>query len=273
MSVRVHGSERGSGPAVVLLHGFTGCAAAWDGLAERLAARHRVLAFDLPGHGAAPAPARPDDCGLTRVAAALAARVGAVGVSDAVWVGYSLGGRVALHVALDHPARVRGLVLEGASPGIADPAERRARAAADAALADAIERDGLERFVDAWLAQPLFASQARLPAAVREHERARRLRGSAAGYAAALRALSVGVQASLWSRLGEIRAPVLLLAGEEDVKYCGLARAMADAIRDARLALIGGAGHTAHLEQPRAWLAAVEPFLARAAGLRGAGAA
>ena len=273
MSLRLTVRERGNGPAVVLLHGFTGSADAWGALADRLAECFRVLAFDLPGHGASPAPARAEDGRLTRLADALVEQLDVLGVRDAAWLGYSLGGRAALHVALAHPDRVRRLVLESASPGIADPAERRARAAADARLAGDIERDGLATFVDAWLAQPLFATQARLPAEVRARERTRRLRGSAAGYAAALRAMSVGEQASLWPRLAEVRAPVLLLAGEEDVKYRQLALAMRARLADARVALIARAGHTVHLEQPRAWLAAVEPFLACDAGLHTAGVA
>ena len=167
-------------------------------------------------------------------------------------------------MALAHPDAVRGLVLEGGSPGIADSVERAARADADAALAASIERDGLERFVDAWLAQPLFATQASLPADVRRRERARRLGGSAAGYAAALRAMGTGTQEPLWGRLAEIRARVLLVAGARDVKYCGLARAMAAALRDARVAIVPGAGHAVHLERPDAWLDEVESFLGAA---------
>jgi 2-succinyl-6-hydroxy-2,4-cyclohexadiene-1-carboxylate synthase len=262
--LRLHVREHGAGAAVVLLHGFTGSAAAWDTLIDRLAARFHVLAVDLPGHGASPAAARVEHGRLPRIADALVACLADRSLSQAAFVGYSLGGRVALQLALAHPSYVRRLVLESASPGIADPSERRARAAADAALADAIVRDGLERFVDRWLAQPLFASQRRLPAELRARERARRLCGSVAGYAWALRAMSIGEQESLWPRLGELRSPLLLLAGDEDVKYCSIARAMAAAVGDARTALVHGAGHAVHLERPDAWLAAVEPFLSDA---------
>ena len=261
MSLDLNVKVAGDGPPLVLLHGFTGSADAWSRLAEPLARRRRVIAFDLPGHGASPAPADADQARLPRVADALVRAVAALGVRQADWIGYSLGGRTALHVALAHPSAVRALVLEGASPGIADSVERRARAAADAALADEIERDGLEPFVDAWMAQPLFASQARLPAEVRAHERARRLRGSAKGYAAALRAMGVGTQESLGPRLGEIVARVLLVVGATDVKYGAIARAMTASLGDARLAVVSGAGHAVHLEQPDAWLDLVEPFL------------
>lgn len=258
LSVRV----AGDGPPLVLLHGFTGSADAWADLAARLARRRRVIAFELPGHGASPVPDDPSQASLPRVADALVRDLRALGVRAADWIGYSLGGRVALHVALAHPAAVRTLVLEGASPGIADSVERRARAEADARLAAEIECDGLERFVDAWMAQPLFATQAALPREVRARERARRLAGSATGYAAALRAMGTGVQESLWPRLGELRARVLLLAGALDVKYGAIARAMASLLPDAQVAMLSGAGHAAHLERPDAWLDAVESFLA-----------
>jgi 2-succinyl-6-hydroxy-2,4-cyclohexadiene-1-carboxylate synthase len=261
MSLELNVRVAGDGPPLVLLHGFTGSADAWSHLVQPLARLFRVIAFDLPGHGASPAPADPSTARLPRVADALVRALDGLGVRQADWIGYSLGGRTALHVALAHPSSVRALVLEGASPGIADSVARRARAAADAGLADEIERDGLESFVDAWMAQPLFASQARLPADVLARERARRLRGSAAGYAAALRAMGVGTQEPLWQHLGEIRARVLLVAGAADVKYCALARAMASSLSDARLAVVPGAGHAAHLERPDAWLDAVEPFL------------
>lgn len=251
----------GDGPPLVLLHGFTGSSGAWGEISKRLARRRRVIAFDLPGHGRSPAPNRPADARLPELASALARELDAIGVRDAHWVGYSLGGRVALHLAVAYPERVRALVLEGTSPGIDDPRERRARRVADAALADAIERDGLARFVDAWLAQPLFATQARLPADVRRRERERRLRGSAAGFAAALRAMGVGEQQPLWERLPDVRRPVLVVAGDEDVKYRALALAMAQRLPDARVAIVTGAGHAVHLERPEAWLEVVESFL------------
>lgn len=251
----------GEGPPLVLLHGFTGSSAAWGDLRDRLARRRRVIAFDLPGHGASPVPPDPEQARLPQVADALVRALAALAVARADWLGYSLGARTALHVAVAHPGTVRTLILEGASPGIADSVERTARADADARLAATIERDGLERFVDGWLAQPLFASQARLPDDVRARERERRLRGSVAGFATALRAMGTGMQAPLWDRLAAIRARSLLIAGALDVKYCGITHAMAAALPDARVAIVPGAGHAVHLEQPDAWLAEVESFL------------
>ncbi|MBM4247772.1 MAG: 2-succinyl-6-hydroxy-2,4-cyclohexadiene-1-carboxylate synthase [Deltaproteobacteria bacterium] len=261
MSAEVAAQVSGQGPPLVLLHGFTGSATAWGDVARGLARHRRVIAFDLPGHGAASIPRDPGHARLPEVAGALVRALAALGVDEADWVGYSMGARTALQVAADHPDAVRALVLESGSPGIADSVERAARAAADARLAESIERDGLERFVDAWLAQPLFASQASLPDDVRARERARRLDGRAAGYAASLRAMGTGTQEPLWERLGGVRSRTLLLAGALDVKYCAIAHAMAAALPDARVAIVRGAGHAVHLEHPDSWLDAVEPFL------------
>jgi 2-succinyl-6-hydroxy-2,4-cyclohexadiene-1-carboxylate synthase len=262
MSIELGAEVFGAGPPLVLLHGFTGSSSAWGDLARRLACRRRVIAFDLPGHGASPTPRDPEQGRLPQVADALVRALASLEVRDADWIGYSLGARTALHVAVAHPVAVRSLVLEGGSPGIADSVERAARAAADAKLADSIERDGLESFVDAWLAQPLFATQVRLQAEVRARERARRLRGSAAGYAASLRAVGTGTQEPLWGRLREVRARVLLIAGALDVKFSAIAHAMAASLHDAQVAIVHGAGHAVHLERPDAWLDEVEPFLA-----------
>jgi 2-succinyl-6-hydroxy-2,4-cyclohexadiene-1-carboxylate synthase len=153
------------------------------------------------------------------------------------------------------PSRVERLVLVGASPGIADAAERDARRRADAQLADRIERDGLEAFIDAWAAQPLFAGQ---PRGVRDVAQRDRRRSTAEGLAAALRGMGTGVMTPLWDRLGELRMPVWLVAGERDEKFRAIAERMAAAIPQARLTIAPGAGHAVHLEAPHAIADALE---------------
>jgi 2-succinyl-6-hydroxy-2,4-cyclohexadiene-1-carboxylate synthase len=177
----------------------------------------------------------------------------------ATYLGYSMGARWCLHVALQHPTRVRGLVLLGGTAGLADPRERAARVAADAVLADRLERDGLAAFLEAWVAQPLFAGVP--PAQIGMEDR---LRNTAAGLRASLELAGTGAQEPLWDRLGELEAvPVLVLAGERDAKFTELGQRMAAAIgASASFALVPGAGHAAHLEEPEALLAIVRPWLA-----------
>jgi 2-succinyl-6-hydroxy-2,4-cyclohexadiene-1-carboxylate synthase len=250
---------RGSGPPLVLLHGFTGCTAAWDEVAPELARRCTTIALDLPGHGRSPLPA--DSAGLDAAADGAVETVRALGFERAAWLGYSLGGRVALHIALRHTARVARLILESCSPGIEDPGERAARAAADEAQAREIVVGGVAAFADAWAAQPLFRSQERLPRAVRERQREMRRSASAEGLAAALRALGVGRQAWLLPRLRDIAAPTLLVVGALDDKYRALALAMKQELGAGRAVIVPDAGHTVHLEQPALFALAVLDFL------------
>jgi 2-succinyl-6-hydroxy-2,4-cyclohexadiene-1-carboxylate synthase len=176
-------------------------------------------------------------------------------------IGYSMGGRIALHFAAAYPERVRGLVLESASPGLATEAERAARRAADEALAAGLRRDGIVAFVDRWEAQPLFASRARLDPAVRARQRELRLLNDPASLGASLAGLGTGALPSLWDRLAQIETPTLLLVGALDEKYVEIGRRMKAAMPNARLVAVAGAGHTVHLERPGEWLAAVTEFL------------
>lgn len=251
----------GAGPPLLLLHGFTGSADEWAELTPQIAPLRDLIAVDLIGHGRSAAPGDPARYAMDRCVQDLLALLDQLGVGRVDVLGYSMGGRVALHLAAAAPGRVGRLLLESASPGIADPAERAARAEADDALAARIEREGLAWFVDYWASIPLFASQAALPADVRAALRERRLGGSARGYANSLRGIGAGRQASLWGRLSELDMPILLISGEIDIKYDELNRAMAALLPRARHAVVAGAGHTVHLERPRAFAELVVGFL------------
>lgn len=251
----------GSGPALLLLHGFTGDLHTWDRFVPRWAQSFQVIAVDLPGHGSTDAPTSPARYRMERCVDDLTAFLDELGVTDVRVLGYSMGGRVALHFVLAAPQRVAALVLESASPGIADAAERAARVKADEALADAIERDGVAAFVERWERLPLFASQARLPEDVRAAVRAQRLRQRATGLANSLRGKGAGAQEPLHDRLREIAAPTLLMAGELDDKYVRIVEEMAARIPHARAVVVPDAGHTVHLEQPQQFFAVVTDFL------------
>jgi 2-succinyl-6-hydroxy-2,4-cyclohexadiene-1-carboxylate synthase len=178
-------------------------------------------------------------------------------------LGYSMGGRLALHFAIAHPERLWALVLESASPGIESEEERRARVESDNALAGSIERDGLEAFVDRWQAQPLFASQQKtLSTRARERQRQQRLSCSPLGLANSLRGMGAGRQEWLLPRLQGFDVPALLLAGEHDEKYRGLLDRMQPALARGRSLVIPDAGHAAHLEQPGIFARNVIHFLA-----------
>ena len=168
-----------------------------------------------------------------------------------------------MHQALRAGDRVRRLVLESASPGLATQEEREARRRADDELAARILDDGVEAFVDAWERLSLFDTQRGLADGVRSRHRKGRLANDPASLAAALRGLGTGSLPSLWDRLGEVRAEVLVLVGEHDGKFVEIGRAMTDRLPSAELQVVEGAGHTIHLERPAAWLHRVCTFLGR----------
>lgn len=266
MRLRVNGIElnverAGTGQPLLLLHGFTGSTETWAPVLQRLGAESQIVAIDLIGHGRSDAPADWTRYGFERCVADLLVLLDTLGIARTDLIGYSLGARVALHLATAAPERVRGLILESASPGLADPAERRARLESDGALADEIERAGLQAFVDGWERQPLFASQRSLPAAERLMLRSQRLRSDPRGLANSLRGMGAGRQEPLWERLPGLATPTLILVGELDRKYCELGRQLAADLPDARLGVVPGAGHTIHLEQPGHFADVVLPFL------------
>ncbi len=250
----------GDGFPLLALHGFTGSAMTWQPFAESWP-QYRIMAVELIGHGASDAPADESRYTMARCTADLAALLAALDVERAALLGYSMGGRVALQFALAAPERVAALVLESASSGIDDAGERAARAAADRALADSIEREGIQAFVDRWEALPMWATHAALPEPVRQRLRAQRLRNSTAGLANSLRGMGAGAQEPVLNRLHELRMPVLLIAGEQDAKYRQLAYDMRERIRDAHINIVEGAGHAAHLERPAAFAPLVKEFL------------
>ena len=232
---------------LVLLHGFTQTRQSWRRTVAALGGRYRALAPDLPGHGQA-AERRPASF------AACAAYVRALAGQPCVLVGYSMGGRIALHTALAVPGLVERLVLIGASPGLADPAEREQRRRADEALAERIEAVGVAAFAEEWGAQALFAGQDERVAAAAHADR---LRNTSQGLAAALRGLGTGVMTPLWDRLPQLGIPVTLVVGARDAKFRAIAERMATALPDARLHVIEGAGHAVPLERPDAVAAAI----------------
>ena len=251
----------GHGPALVALHGFTCDVQTWRSFPQTAETSFTVVAVDLPGHGASDAPPDSRLYTMERHVQALAEILDRLGLERVAWLGYSLGGRIALSATVALPERTTALVLESASLGIALEEERRQRIREDEALACWIAEVGVQRFVEYWESLPLWHSQKRLPAVLRESLRFQRLRNNPCGLANSLRGVGTGAQPPLHDRLEEITAPVLLVAGEEDQKFVSIAREMHGAIPTSRLATVPRAGHAVHLEQPNIFESAVTGFL------------
>lgn len=234
---------------LVLLHGFTQTSVSWAPVVDALGAPRELRTVDLPGHGAGgPVPAD--------LAGAADAVVRTAGTGT--YVGYSLGGRIALRLALDHPGAVRRLVLLGATAGIVDPEERRARRRADEGLAERIERDGTAAFLEDWVRQPLFAGLEVAPA-----DLAARRANDPTALAATLRRLGTAtMDPPWWDELEVIDVPVLVVAGAHDAKFVALGTRLTDRIGpNARFAVLEGCGHAAHLQDPAGFAALLESFV------------
>jgi len=261
LGVEQRGEARKSDPALVMLNGFTGSAAGWGRQLDTLAAFGlRVIALDLLGHGQSDAPDDPQRYTIEHCQQDILGALQELGVSkgQAILFGYSMGGRIALYIAFS--GFFSALILESASPGLEDLVERERRRISDETLAASIEREGVEAFIERWEKLPLFASQKTLPLECRETLRRQRLQNRATGLAQSLRGVGLGVQPSLYARLPTLQIPVLLIAGELDTKFTAIARHMAQALPQAQVRIIPGAGHTVHLEQPEEFVSLVGDF-------------
>jgi 2-succinyl-6-hydroxy-2,4-cyclohexadiene-1-carboxylate synthase len=260
--VPLHVELRGSGPPLVVLHGFTQTGRLFGRFGEHLGASHTLVAVDLPGHAGSDA-VRAD---LPETAVLVADSVRRVlGGGPCDLFGYSLGARVALHVVTGTDLVVRRVVLVGSTGGIEDAAERRRRRLSDEALADELEASGdVDRFLDDWLGGPLFDRLSSLAA----DGRAERGRNTASGLASSLRLSGAGTQEPLWNRLPALACPVLAMAGADDTRFAAHALRIAGLAPHAVASLVPGGGHAVHLSQPDQawrivdhWLDTVEPAL------------
>ena len=261
LGVKQRGEAGKSDLALVMLHGFTGSAAGWGHQLDAFATYGlRVIALDLLGHGQSDAPYDPQRYAIEHCQQDVLAVLQELGVSkdQAVLLGYSMGGRIALYTAFS--GFFRALILESASPGLEDPAEREQRRFSDEALAASIELDGIQAFIERWEKLPLFTSQKSLPFECRQALRRQRLQNRATGLAQSLRGVGTGVQPSLYARLPTLHIPVLLIAGELDTKFTAIARQMAQVLPQSQLRIIPGAGHTVHLERPQEFVSLVGNF-------------
>jgi 2-succinyl-6-hydroxy-2,4-cyclohexadiene-1-carboxylate synthase len=248
----------------VALHGFTQTGRLWGAFGDLLEKEFTVVAVDLPGHG---------DSRDVRADLPTTARLVAEAVQDVLGeepcdlLGYSLGARVALHVALETESslrlRLRHVVFIGVTAGIEDDGRREDRRAADDAMADQLESSGdVGAFIDRWLRGPMFNRLMETGAA----DRTERLRNTAEGLAWSLRLCGTGTQTPSWDRLGSLVPPVLALAGTDDFRFAGHALRLADLAPRGVVSLVPGGGHAVHLAQPAPvartvshWLRAVDP--------------
>lgn len=245
---------------VVLLHGFMGCLDNWADLRLQLRSRWRTLAIDLPGHGGTPLANFGEQDAFERLTEALEELLDGLSIGGVHLLGYSMGGRLALALALRAPERFASLVLEGVSPGLETDEACTARQADERAWAQALRTDR-RRFLEEWQAQPLFDRQReRNPEGYAAAMRLR-LKGDHAGWAGALLGYGLSRQPNLWTELPDLDLPVLLITGEEDTKFTLGAHRMVALLPNASHRVVAQAAHAPHLEQPGAFDRIVAEFL------------
>ena len=263
-SLQLATTETGSGEPVMIIHGFTGRGEAMAPLADRLAGCRRI-AVDLPGHGRSPSPTDPARYSVEATATSVGALAAAVPDGPCHLIGYSMGGRVALALAAEHRHVCRSLTLISATAGMDDEAERARRRAADAALADRIETFGLDRFVEDWVALPMWDTlRSRLSETEWEASMRQRRSCDPAGLANSLRSGGTGSMVPLWDRLASLEVPTLILCGGLDGSFVEIGRRMHALLPHSDLVIVDGAGHAAHLEAPDECARAIAEHVAAA---------
>jgi len=261
--VRLSYFVTGEGPPVTLLHGFTQSGRSWRELISRMPEGWKWIVPDLRGHGGTQTP-RGAACSMDACTADLEALWDHLGVERTHLVGYSMGGRLALHVAARRPERVLSLLTIGAHAGLEEDA-RAGRRQGDEGLAERIERDGVEAFVNYWGSLPLFAGLERRGPAYVSEVRAERLQNHAAGLACSLRGMGAGVMEPLWDELAGATFPCTFVAGQLDHGYVASARRLAATVRNGRAEVVLRAGHPVHQERPDAFARVLANHLAAAA--------
>ena len=258
--VRLNYFVTGEGEPITLLHGFTQSGRSWQEVVSAMPAGWRFVVPDLRGHGET--RLRPGAaCTMDACATDLEMLWGHLGVDRTHLVGYSMGGRLALHVAARRPERLLSLLTIGAHAGL-EPEAREGRKLGDEALAERIEKDGVEAFVDYWSGLPLFAGLERRGPSFVAQLRAERMKNTVAGLAASLRGMGAGVMEPVWDQLGRVNVPCTFVAGQLDHEYVASARRLAASVPSGLLAVVPRTGHAIHQERPEAFTRVLAAHLA-----------
>jgi len=260
--VRLNYFVEGEGIPVTLLHGFTQSGRSWQELIKTMPGGWRWVVPDLRGHGETRTrPGAP--CTMDACLGDLEMLWDHLGVEQTHLVGYSMGGRLALHVAARKPERLLSLLTIGAHAGLEEDA-REGRRLGDEALAQRIEQDGLEAFIKYWSGLPLFAGLERRGPSFVAQLRAERMNNTVAGLACSLRGMGAGVMEPLWGDLARVTVPSTFVAGQLDHGYVASARRLAAAVPHGRVEVVLRAGHSVHQERPEAFAHVLAAHLAAA---------
>lgn len=246
---------------IFFLHGFTGSSEDWDRITPKINSRFACAVIDLIGHGRSDSPEEFVYYMADSIADQILNSINAFTEEKIILAGYSMGGRAALNFAVKYPERVKGLILESASPGIKSEEERKKRIKKDAELAQFISGCTIEEFVDYWMNQDLFATQLRFSKFKREEIRKQKLKNSKTGLVNSLNCFGTGVMLPLYDQLPNIKCETLLITGGLDSKFTQINSGILKKFPSAEHVIINTAGHNTHMEEPSKFIQAVNQFL------------
>ena len=231
------------------LHGFTGSANDWKKTSQLIDNRFNKIAVDLIGHGKSDSPKEIDKYSASSINSQLLYIINQFAKEKVILLGYSMGGRAALSFAINHPDRIKGLILESTSAGIEDPAEREERIISDEELAEFIEANSIENFIDHWMNLEIFGTQKRFSNELLQKLRTEKLQNSSFGLANSLRGFGTGRMPYLGNKLSSLNFPVLLITGELDSKFTQINKELVKKFPSVNHQIIQNAGHNVHLEE------------------------
>jgi 2-succinyl-6-hydroxy-2,4-cyclohexadiene-1-carboxylate synthase len=246
-------------PLILFLHGFMGSGRDWEKVISLLTEHYRCLSLDLPGHGEFAQLNRHLNWNMKATADGVCQLLNNTGIRKCYMVGYSMGGRLALYLALHYPHYFSKVILESASPGLKTVEERKARIEHDKRLAIQLESGNFKHFLSEWFQQPLFRGISELPQF--EGMLRCRLNNDPQALAKSLLEMGTGRQPSLWKKLPGNKIPLLLVVGQKDRKFRSIAEEIASICSAANVMGIKGCGHNTHFEAPERFGKEVEGFL------------
>jgi 2-succinyl-6-hydroxy-2,4-cyclohexadiene-1-carboxylate synthase len=261
--ITYHVEVCGEGFPFLLLHGFTGDSSTWTPFCPVWGTHSKLIIPDIIGHGETDSPEDTNCYQMESAAKDLIFLLDQLDIEKIDLLGYSMGGRLALTLAILYPERVRKLILESASPGLKTNEERVLRRMKDEELANFINDRGIVSFVDYWEKIPLFSTMSRLPNSIKQSIREQRLSNKTKGLANSLIGMGTGAQVSWWGKLDLLSSEVLLLTGEKDEKFCKIAENMVENMRKASWIVINDCGHAIHVEQKEKFGTIVSDFLSK----------
>jgi len=246
---------------ILFLHGFTGCAEDWSFIFDKLPSEFEPFAIDMPGHGKSSSPETLYFYSTDYIIKSINFILNYFKIKKTIIAGYSMGGRAALAYTINYPEKVDKLVLESSTAGIANEIERKQRRQRDNNLANSIEQNGIDDFINYWLSLPLFESLKNLPSNTYNKIVEKRKSNNKTGLANSLRGFGTGVMPDYWNKLQNLKTKTLLISGGLDKKFTIINRKLSSQFPNTKHIIIKSSGHNVHLEKPQEFIIFLNQFL------------